>query len=76
MTDKVAGRVAFRYNNQEGYLKNIYPYAAVGAGTFGASDSNSPPRFSIVALAALVVAALVARRTWTELAGSRQHALA
>jgi len=27
-------------------------------------------------LAALVVAALVARRTWTELAGSRQHALA
>mgnify|MGYP006314206937 CR=1 FL=1 len=42
MTDKVAGRVAFRYNNQDGYLENIYPYAAVGAGTFGASDSNSP----------------------------------
>jgi iron complex outermembrane receptor protein len=42
MTDTVAGRVAFRYNNQDGYLENIYPYAAVGAATFGASDSNSP----------------------------------
>ncbi len=42
MTDTVAGRVAFRYNNQDGYLENIYPFAAVGAGTFGASDSNSP----------------------------------
>jgi iron complex outermembrane receptor protein len=42
MTEKIAGRVAFRYNNQDGYLKNIYPYSAVGAATFGASDSNSP----------------------------------
>jgi iron complex outermembrane receptor protein len=42
MTDTVAGRVAFRYNNQDGYLKNIYPFAEVGAATFGASASNSP----------------------------------
>ena len=42
VADKVAGRVAFRHNKQDGYLKNIYPFAAVGAGTFGASDSNSP----------------------------------
>jgi iron complex outermembrane receptor protein len=42
MTDTVAGRVAFRYNNQDGYLKNIYPFAEVGAATFGASGSNSP----------------------------------
>ncbi|HLF30893.1 MAG TPA: TonB-dependent receptor [Xanthomonadales bacterium] len=42
MTDTLAGRVAFRYNNQDGYLKNIYPFAEVGAATFGASSSNSP----------------------------------
>lgn len=42
LSDTVAGRVAFRYNDQDGYLKNIYPFAAVGAATFGASDSNSP----------------------------------
>lgn len=42
LADKVAGRVALRYNNQDGYLKNIYPFGAVGAATFGASDSNSP----------------------------------
>ncbi len=42
LSDKVAARAAFRYNDQEGYLKNIYPFAAVGAATFGASDSNSP----------------------------------
>ncbi len=28
MSDKVAGRLAFRYNNQDGYLKNLYPDAA------------------------------------------------
>lgn len=42
LADKVAGRVAVRYNNQDGYLKNIYPFGEVGAATFGASDSNSP----------------------------------
>jgi iron complex outermembrane recepter protein len=42
VSDKVATRLSFRYNNQDGYLKNIYPFGAVGAATFGASDSNSP----------------------------------
>jgi len=39
--EKVAGRVAFYYNKQDGYLKNIYPYGAFGAGSI-VGGSNSP----------------------------------
>ena len=39
-SDTVAGRVAVFYNKHDGYLKNIYPYAAFGAGSIvGGSDS-------------------------------------
>ena len=40
LSDTVAGRVAFYYNNHDGYLKNNYPFAAFGAGSIvGGSDS-------------------------------------
>jgi iron complex outermembrane receptor protein len=37
-----AARVAFLYDDQEGYLNNIYPFAEFGAGTFGSPNGNSP----------------------------------
>ena len=42
LSDQFAARAAIMYNQQDPYLKNIYPYGAVGAATFGAGASNSP----------------------------------
>jgi len=42
-TDTVAGRIAVYYNNHDGYLKNLYPLGAFGAGSIvGGSDSPGP----------------------------------
>ncbi len=41
-SDTVAGRMAVYYNKTDPYLKNLYPYAAVGAGSLGAGTPNSP----------------------------------
>ena len=41
-SDTVAGRIAVYYNKSDPYLKNIYPDAAVGAGSLGAGTPNSP----------------------------------
>jgi len=44
-SDTVAGRIAVFYSKQDSYLKNIYPFAAVGAGTLmGNNDvsANAP----------------------------------
>ena len=41
-SDTVAGRIAVYYNKADPYLKNIYPYAAVGAGSLGSGTPNSP----------------------------------
>ena len=35
LSDTVAGRLAFRYNQQDGYLNNIYPFQAPAAGGLG-----------------------------------------
>ncbi|MFO1378670.1 MAG: TonB-dependent receptor, partial [Steroidobacteraceae bacterium] len=35
VSSQVAGRVAVMYDNVESYLKNIYPYGAPAAGSFG-----------------------------------------
>ena len=40
--DKVAGRIAALYSDQDGYLNNIYPFAEFGQGTFGGPNGNSP----------------------------------
>ncbi len=37
-----AGRIAFKKNDQDGYLKNRYPDNAFGGQTIGASSSNAP----------------------------------
>ena len=42
LTETLAGRFAVRYNDRDGYLKNIYPYSAFGLGSLGITDSNSP----------------------------------
>ena len=41
-SDTVAGRLAVYYNKTDGYLDNIYPFAAVGAGSLGGGMGNSP----------------------------------
>ena len=41
-SETIAGRIAVYYNNHDGYLKNIYPFAAVGAGTLMGGGENSP----------------------------------
>lgn len=41
MSDKIAGRVALRYNNQDGYLKNLYPAGAPKATTPGAGTPGA-----------------------------------
>jgi iron complex outermembrane receptor protein len=43
-SDTVAGRIAVFYNNHDGYLDNIYPYAAFGAGSIlgGGPDDPGP----------------------------------
>lgn len=41
-SETIAGRIAVYYDKHDGYLKNLYPLDAVGAATFGASNSNSP----------------------------------
>jgi iron complex outermembrane receptor protein len=41
-SDTFAGRLAVYYNNNDGYLDNIYPFAAVGAGSLGGDTGNSP----------------------------------
>ncbi len=41
-SDTFAGRLAVFYNNNDGYLKNIYPFAEFGAGSFGGGTGNSP----------------------------------
>jgi iron complex outermembrane receptor protein len=38
----MAGRIALRYNDQDPYLENIYPFAEFGGESVGLSDSNSP----------------------------------
>lgn len=42
ITEDIAARVAFYTNNHDGYLKNNYPFKAVGAASFGAGPGNSP----------------------------------
>jgi len=42
LSARTAGRIAGLYNDIGGYLKNIYPFAAFGAGTFGGPNGNSP----------------------------------
>lgn len=42
LTDMIAGRLAIMYEDTDSYLENIYPFAEFGAGSVGASDSNSP----------------------------------
>lgn len=37
LSEKVAGRVALRYNKQDGYLNNLYPAQSPTAGTLGAA---------------------------------------
>jgi len=41
-SETVAGRIAVYYNQADPYLKNIYPYAAVGAGSLCGCTGNSP----------------------------------
>jgi iron complex outermembrane receptor protein len=41
-SDSAAGRIAVLYNDQDGYLNNIYPFEEFGAGTFGGPNGNSP----------------------------------
>ena len=41
-SDQTAARVAVLYNDQDGYLNNLYPLDEFGAGTFGGPDGNSP----------------------------------
>ena len=41
-SDRWAGRIAFLYDDHEGYLNNIYPFAEFGQGTFGSPNGNSP----------------------------------
>ncbi len=40
--DNTGGRIAVLYNQRDGYLDNIYPFGEFGAGSIGASTSNSP----------------------------------
>ncbi len=42
LSDTVAARFAVYYNQHDGYLKNLYPLAALGGGTFGGGTGNSP----------------------------------
>ena len=42
LSDTVAGRLAFKYNKQDPYLKNNYPDGAFGGQTVGLAASNSP----------------------------------
>ena len=41
ISDTVAGRLAIRYNRQDGYLKNLYPVGAPAAGTPGAGSPGA-----------------------------------
>jgi iron complex outermembrane receptor protein len=41
LSDKVAGRVALRYNKQDGYLNNLYPVGAPADSTLGAPSPGA-----------------------------------
>jgi len=41
-SETVAGRIAVYHTKSDPYLQNLYPYAAVGAGSLGAGTPNSP----------------------------------
>ena len=42
LSDRMAGRLSFLFNDHEGYLNNIYPFEEFGQGTFGSPGGNSP----------------------------------
>lgn len=41
LSDTVAGRAAFRYNRQDGYLNNLYPLSQPTAGSLGSGSPGS-----------------------------------